>query len=209
MMLKKKSPRSGALKYLMLAPIVVTVLALNAETVTEYKYSDNVSEGIDGSTGATVEWPEESDGKPSKKKEKAAKTDVAVSPDEVVAEGICEEKPEKSTSGVINMTDGSGEDCQPLYVIDGKIADKNAVRGINPDEIDGIVVLKGEAAVSKYGGEAKNGVLEIKTKGVPGGADGKDSMTVVIKGISEGKVPETGGNVKESPACCDRQEIIP
>ena len=49
-----------------------------------------------------------------------------------------------------------------IYVVGGKkVAD---ISGINEQDIDHIVVLKGEQAVKKYGDDAKDGVMEITMK---------------------------------------------
>ncbi|PRX54013.1 M23/M56 family metallopeptidase [Flagellimonas meridianipacifica] len=58
-------------------------------------------------------------------------------------------------------TDG---DKAPLYFIDEKKSTQKAVRDLSPNEIGSINVLKGEAARTKYGKAAKNGVVEITTK---------------------------------------------
>ena len=58
-------------------------------------------------------------------------------------------------------TDGEGE---PLYVIDGKKATKEAVKKLSPSQIKSMNVLKGKAARKKYGKAAKDGVIEITTK---------------------------------------------
>lgn len=53
----------------------------------------------------------------------------------------------------------------PLFVIDGvKQTGKNAIETLNPDDIDMIQILKGAAALAKYGEAGKEGVIEITTK---------------------------------------------
>ena len=37
-------------------------------------------------------------------------------------------------------------------------------KDLNPNEIESINVLKGEAAIKKYGDKGKDGVIEITTK---------------------------------------------
>ena len=58
-------------------------------------------------------------------------------------------------------TDDKGE---PLYMLDGKKAKSKDVKKISPDNIEKMEVLKGKAAIEKYGKKAKNGVVEITTK---------------------------------------------
>jgi hypothetical protein len=58
-------------------------------------------------------------------------------------------------------TDG---DKEPLYYIDGKKSDAKSLKELNPSEIKSVNVLKGDAAIHKYGKKAKHGVVEITTK---------------------------------------------
>ena len=53
---------------------------------------------------------------------------------------------------------------RPLFVVDGVAMDYEKVRGINPDNISGMEILKDKAAIEKYGEKAKNGVVVIHTK---------------------------------------------
>ena len=59
-----------------------------------------------------------------------------------------------------------GEKAKPLYIIikGGKEKRVSAVTDLEPDDIESIEVLKGEAAVKSYGKEGKNGVVVIKMK---------------------------------------------
>ena len=52
----------------------------------------------------------------------------------------------------------------PLVIVDDKEIPQADMKNINPDTIDNISVLKGEAAKEKYGDKAKNGVVIIKLK---------------------------------------------
>ncbi|MCJ8210468.1 TonB-dependent receptor plug domain-containing protein [Mucilaginibacter sp. RS28] len=53
---------------------------------------------------------------------------------------------------------------QPLYIVDGVASDISALKHFKPDQIERINILKGEQAVSAYGANAQNGVIEITTK---------------------------------------------
>jgi len=81
----------------------------------------------------------------------------------------------------VNMTGGSGipgsskpilirgmstlnASSNPLYVINGKIADSKSFTNLNPNTIESVSVLKDAAATSIYGSRASNGVIVIKTK---------------------------------------------
>src|SRR6478609_1738242 len=63
---------------------------------------------------------------------------------------------------------------QPLYVLDGKVissqnVDRDSIgsivglKSINPNEIESINVLKGVAAIERYGEAGKNGVIVFNT----------------------------------------------
>ncbi|MBP3518116.1 MAG: SusC/RagA family TonB-linked outer membrane protein [Parabacteroides sp.] len=62
---------------------------------------------------------------------------------------------------------------EPIYVIDGSIANKNA---INMDDVESINVLKGAAATALYGSQGGNGAVIITTKSAKG--DGKGYIEV-------------------------------
>lgn len=51
-----------------------------------------------------------------------------------------------------------------LYVIDGEITTKNALKNISPENIASVNVLKDETATKKYGEKGKYGVVEIILK---------------------------------------------
>ena len=53
---------------------------------------------------------------------------------------------------------------EPLYVVDGKIVKKKKMIDLNPNNIESVNVLKGDAAKELYGRKGKNGVVVIKTK---------------------------------------------
>ena len=59
--------------------------------------------------------------------------------------------------------DNNGKD-EPLYYIDGKKAKSKDIKNMSPNDIKSMSVLKGDAAIDKYGKKAKNGVIEITTK---------------------------------------------
>ena len=57
---------------------------------------------------------------------------------------------------------GSNGSSSPLYVIDGRIA--KSMRGIDPNDIESMEVLKDGASAAIYGASAGNGVILITTK---------------------------------------------
>ncbi|MEP2278596.1 VIT domain-containing protein [Maribacter sp.] len=62
--------------------------------------------------------------------------------------------------GVNSVTANSN----PLYVVDGQIVSKNPMGELQPEDIDGMQVLKALNAASIYGARASNGVVIITTK---------------------------------------------
>ncbi|MBR8536363.1 TonB-dependent receptor plug domain-containing protein [Carboxylicivirga sediminis] len=52
-----------------------------------------------------------------------------------------------------------------MYIVDGKEVDKEVFGKIAPDQIASVNVLKNSAATDKYGDKAKDGVVEVTTKG--------------------------------------------
>jgi TonB-dependent SusC/RagA subfamily outer membrane receptor len=68
----------------------------------------------------------------------------------------------------------------PLVIIDGQKSDIGKMKGLNPNEIDNINVLKDAVAIKLYGEEAKNGVILINTKQAKNSAS---STTVVEENV--------------------------
>ena len=62
----------------------------------------------------------------------------------------------------------SGSDVSPLYIIDGVIVGSSSVPDLDPDRIESIEVVKGEAAGKLYGSRAADGVIIVTTKGRDG-----------------------------------------
>lgn len=66
----------------------------------------------------------------------------------------------------IKIRSNSGDgDLQPLIVVDGKVMKRGTIKDIDPETIESVNVLKGEAARKKYGDDGKNGVVQIVLKG--------------------------------------------
>lgn len=57
----------------------------------------------------------------------------------------------------------------PLVFVDGAAADHAVLETLSPDDIDRIEVVKGDAALEKYGPEATDGVIQIFTKSAQAG----------------------------------------
>lgn len=67
----------------------------------------------------------------------------------------------EENSKIIIETD---DNAKPLFVVDGKVLKKAKFKNLDPDDIEKINVIKGENAIKKYGGKAKDGVVEVITK---------------------------------------------
>ncbi len=95
------------------------------------------------------------------------------SEDEIIEINASGDKTSKHTRFVID-TEKSGkaggayfissDGKEPLVFIDGKKAKQKDASNLDPDQIESINVIKGDAAVKKYGKKAKDGVVEIITK---------------------------------------------
>ena len=53
----------------------------------------------------------------------------------------------------------------PLYLVDGKEVTFGQVEGMSSSTIESVEVVKGVAALQRYGDRARNGVIVITTKG--------------------------------------------
>ncbi len=53
---------------------------------------------------------------------------------------------------------------EPLYIIDGILAETEALKNLNPNDIESITILKDAAATALYGHRALHGVIIITTK---------------------------------------------
>ncbi|WP_405381123.1 M56 family metallopeptidase [Maribacter sp. LLG6340-A2] len=56
------------------------------------------------------------------------------------------------------------DDKEPLIYIDGEKSNHKTLNELDPSNIEKMNVIKGEAAITKYGKSARNGVVEITTK---------------------------------------------
>lgn len=79
----------------------------------------------------------------------------------------------------------SNGSCDPLYVVDGRIA--SDIGGIDPNDIESMEVLKDGASAAIYGAAAGNGVVLITTK--KGKGDGRITYDFQFTSQSLGKVP--------------------
>lgn len=82
----------------------------------------------------------------------------------------------------------SNLDKDPLIIIDGELADKDAMNKMNPENIHSVSVLKNKENqyTAKYGEKAKNGVIVIQTK--EGADDAKNNNIGEISVVGYGAV---------------------
>lgn len=84
-----------------------------------------------------------------------------------VREQAVEEVSERASPIRIRGSASLGMRAEPIIYIDGVRVDGDrdaALQQLDPDQIDRIEVLKGDAAKELYGDEARNGVIQIVTK---------------------------------------------
>lgn len=80
----------------------------------------------------------------------------------------------------------SNNSCDPLYVVDGRIA--GDIAGIDPNDIESMEVLKDGASAAIYGASAGNGVILVTTR--KGKGDGKITYDYQYSSQSVAKVPQ-------------------
>ena len=98
----------------------------------------------------------------------------------------------RSDQPAITFRSGTSGTQQPMYIIDGKTAEKAEMEAIKPADIESINVLKDASATSIYGAEGKNGVIIITTKankdaGKLEGKSDDDQKRVIIRAKPAGQ----------------------
>lgn len=88
-------------------------------------------------------------------------------------------------SGAIVYVKGNGsiENSEPLYIINGTVADSESFKNINTNKIAKITVLKNEAILALYGSKASNGVIIVETKDIS--KSEKEKIEEIMKKGSE------------------------
>lgn len=85
---------------------------------------------------------------------------------------------------------GTFNNADPLYVIDGIVSDKFAFDGLSPNEVESVTILKDGASAAIYGSRAANGVVLVSTRrgkvGIP-----KLSYNGIFGFQKATKIPET------------------
>ena len=67
-------------------------------------------------------------------------------------------------SSIRIRTQGTFNNADPLYVIDGTVSDKFAFDGLSPNEVESVTILKDGASAAIYGSRAANGVVLVTTR---------------------------------------------
>lgn len=73
-------------------------------------------------------------------------------------------EPGSNTTVVVRGISSMSNNSNPLYIVDGQIVTNNPMKDLNPEDIEGIQVLKALSAAAIYGARASNGVIIITTK---------------------------------------------
>ena len=175
MMLHKNSSRASKLKLLALVPIVGIALAMQAETVNDYVYTEKTQT-------------------PPKKVIKKGKANAQVKMGNKTIEVKAEQnqKPETMESPKIIISE-TPSDHAPLVILDGKIATMEQVKALDQNEIDHINVVKAEAKdvleayANHYNADTSNGIIFIITKAYKEKPNDQKSVVVVVKA----KKPQT------------------
>ena len=154
MLTNKKTNRASLLKLLALVPIVGVALALNAETVNDYVYTEKAKT-------------------PQKKVVKKGRQDgqIKMGTKTIEVKAMKVETDEGTYTGENVKVELDKEQLKrPLIVVDGKRVDNpdEFIKNLDPASVDHIEVLKNEElkeVYSKiYGGDASEGVVVITTK---------------------------------------------
>ncbi|MEM9823909.1 MAG: M56 family metallopeptidase, partial [Bacteroidota bacterium] len=97
-------------------------------------------------------------------------------------------------------------DKKPLLFVDNKIS-YESIDDLDIDQVKTVNVLKGEAALEKYGEKAKNGVVEVYTKGNEAQiVQGNKTLKGQIE--EEKAVPQTNDSAKEPSIVVDGKEPL-
>ena len=74
-------------------------------------------------------------------------------------------KPENKQPVSIRVTDNTAKPAaEPLYIIDGTVAEKADLDRVNPEDIFSVSVWKEAKATEKFGEKGQNGVIDVVTK---------------------------------------------
>ena len=232
MMNKNQSSRYGLATYALVIPLILICM------IFSYAFAQEKSSKADSTLRYTIvkqkveNVPENAliilDGKVIDK----AKMD-AMNPDDIYAVNVLKGKGATSIYGrkgkngvvlitskkessvrnstvIIRMKDSTGmiRDAKPLIFVDGVQMNEDAIKDMNPDQIESIDVLKNENSTKEYGEKGGNGVIKITVKknisnssgegksvsystDTQTTSDGKTSSVTKIYSLGEGKGEST------------------
>lgn len=203
MMNSKKSSHYQLLRYGVLGALVGgLVLSLNYTKASTVLHFVSVTDTIPAAKKTTTA-PKVTNVKVTDTKAAPAVKNVKVAPtaEEVAASG-----------NVITVRTATGNN--PVYVVDGKVATKADVDGMDPNRIESINVVKdptpeqNEVIVKGYGTSATNGVVYVKTKqphviGIAvgaGGIGGKSTPGQEPLVVVDGVVREKNKPINDIPS---------
>ncbi len=164
MMLKEKSNPWARLKYLYVFPLAaIAVVAFarpevtaKAELISKVKMNDLKDLVQEKLVGGTEVVSQETNAM-------LLPADTLKGPRQVLTgtiSNLSTKEQKKEVGGVFTVRGAA----QPLFIINGKEADQDVIKALNPDRIESIDVLKGDSAVSRYGDKSKNGVVLVTLK---------------------------------------------
>ncbi len=162
---------------------IASISVLKDEKATT-KYGEKAKEGVIEITSKNLNKTEIKDsllildGQETSKKMEDIDPETIESVNVLKKEKATEKYGEKATNGVVEITLKEKEKQKPirlnsenvmnvkdpLYVLDNIIISKEEFGKIDPETIEKMNVLKGEAAIKIYDEKGKNGVIEITTK---------------------------------------------
>lgn len=160
MMLKKKSPHKATWKYLYVIPVALCTVAVFARP----EVSDRLDEIASTDLLALLDPTDEQSTTNSQT------ITITAADESTQTNGLNVNLDESNDSTGNNLRIQITENGKPasmdsaLCIIDGKKVSREEVDRLSSDQIKSVTVLKGKAAVEKYGDEAQGGVLLISTK---------------------------------------------
>ena len=160
MMCRKKSNHGRVLRALYLLPLVGACLALNARTQVDYV--EKLASPSDKVTDSPADVQKITEDSITIFRGGSSET---ISMDDLRSRrGIQEADSVVYSSQEMHVMRLSEVQDSVIYILDGERVKYAQIDALNPSEIKMIRVLKDQEAVSKYGEEGKNGVMEIETK---------------------------------------------
>ena len=177
MLTNKKSTSKSWLKVLALLPIVGVVLALNAETITDYVY-----EGTQAQPQKKIVKKGRQNGQI---KMGGTTIEVKAETPETKAEAVPTADSVKDVKTIMS----EAGDKEPLLVIDGKVATREQLQALDQKTIDHINVVKAtednkdlrRVYGDKFNADTSNGIIFVITKEYAKSDERKKDYVVVVK----------------------------